>query len=138
MFSSVDSTLTRLGSQCLYHKLRIYRDDPGELETHYAAYQVLRRDTALREQLQLSLWPMRSDEARTCEILFGQPPANPRSTGLVLSMSVVSLLVIAATIVNPALLWLLVAIVLCNLVIMAYSYATTSTKHSWPQRDSGG
>jgi hypothetical protein len=120
VFSSVDSTLTRLGSQCLYHKLRTYRDEPSELEKHYAAYQALRQDTALREQLQLSLWPMRSDEARTCEILFGQPPANPRSTRLVLLMSVVSLLVVAATILNPALLWLLGAIVLCNLVIMAF------------------
>ena len=90
LFSSVDSTLTRLGSQCLYHKLRIYRDDRGELENDYAAYQVLSQDTALREQLQLSLWPLRSDEARTCESLFGQPPANPRSTGLVLLMSALS------------------------------------------------
>jgi hypothetical protein len=122
LFSSVDSTLTRLGSQCLYHKLRIYRDDPGELENDYAAYQVLRRDTALREKLQLSLWPLQSDEAPTCESLFGQLPANPRSTGLVLLMSVASLLVFAAIILNPtpALAWLLGAIVLCNLFIMAY------------------
>jgi MutS domain V len=120
LFSSVDSTLTRLGSQCLYHKLRIYRDGPGELENDYAAYQVLRRDTALREQLQLSLWPLRSDEAITCESLFGQQPANPRSTGLVLLMSVASLLVFAATILHPALAWLLGAIVLCNLFIMAF------------------
>src|SRR5450631_4522980 len=120
LFSSVDSTLTRLGSQCLYHKLRIYRDDPGELENDYAAYQVLRRDTALREQLQLSLWPMRSDEALTCESLFGQLPGNPRSTRLVLLMSVASLFVFAATILNPVLAWLLGAIVLCNLLIMAF------------------
>ncbi len=120
LFSSVDSTLTRLGSQCLYHKLRIYRDDLGKLERDYAAYQALRRDTALREQLQLSLWPLRSDEARTCESLFGQLPANPRSTGLVLLMSVASLLVFAATVLNPALAWLLGAIVLCNLIIMAF------------------
>jgi hypothetical protein len=120
LFSSVDSTLTRLGSQCLYHKMRIYRDDPGELENDYGAYQVLRRDTALREQLQMSLWPLRSDEARTCESLFGPPPTNPRSTGLVLLMSVASLLVFAATILNPALAWLLGATVLCNLFIMAF------------------
>jgi hypothetical protein len=37
LFSSVDSTLTSSGSQCLYHKLRIYRDDPGELENDYGA-----------------------------------------------------------------------------------------------------
>jgi hypothetical protein len=120
LFSSVDSTLTLLGSQCLYNKLRIYRDEPSELKKHYAAYQALRRDTALREQLQLSLWSLRSDEARTCEILFGQPPANPRSTKLVLLMSAVSLLVVAATIVNPAMVWFLGAILLCNLVIMAF------------------
>jgi hypothetical protein len=121
LFSSVDSTLTRLGSQCLYHKLRTYRDDPGELEKDYAAYQVLRRDTALREQLQLSLWPLRSDsQALTCESLFGKLPANPRSMGLVLLMSVASLLVFAATILNPALAWLLGAIVLCNLFIVLF------------------
>jgi hypothetical protein len=121
LFSSVDSTLTRLGSQCLYHKLRIYRDDSGELEKDYAAYQALRRDTALREQLQLSLWPLRSDsDALTCESLFGELPANPRSTGLVLLMSVASLLVFAATILNPALAWLLVAIVLCNLLVVVF------------------
>jgi hypothetical protein len=121
LFSSVDSTLTRLGSQCLYHKLRIYRDDPGELERDYTVYQALRRDTALREQLQLSLWPLRSDsEALTCESLFGELPANPRSTGLVLLMSVASLLVFAATVLNPALAWLLGAIVLCNLFIVVF------------------
>src|SRR5271155_267266 len=37
LFSSVDSPLTRLGSQCLYRKLRIYRDDPGVVENDYAA-----------------------------------------------------------------------------------------------------
>ena len=121
LFSSVDSTLTRLGSQCLYRKLRIYRDDPRELETDYAAYQILRRDTALREQLQLCLWPLRSDsEAHTCESLFGELPVNPRSAGLVLLMSAVSLLVFAATILHPALLWLMGAIVLCNLLIVAF------------------
>jgi hypothetical protein len=114
-------TLTRLGSQCLYHKLRIYRDDPGELERDYAVYQVLRRNSALREQLQLSLWPLRSDsEALTCESLFGELPANPRSTGLVVLMSVASLLVFTATVLNPALAWLWGAIVLCNLFIVVF------------------
>jgi hypothetical protein len=121
LFSSVDSTLTRLGSQCLYRKLRIYRDNPGELEKDYTAYQVLRRDTALREQLQLRLWPLRSDsEAFICESLFGEPPAKPRSAGLVLSMSVASLSVFVATILHPALVWLMGAIVLCNLFIVAF------------------
>jgi MutS domain V len=121
LFTSVDSTVTRLGSQCLYHKLRIYRDDPGELEREYAAYQALRRDTALRERLQLSLWPLRGDsEALTCESVFGELPADPRSTRLVLLMSVASLSVLVATILNSALVWLLGAIVLCNLFIVAF------------------
>jgi hypothetical protein len=121
LFSSVDSTITPLGSQCLYNKLRIYRDDPGELEKDYAAYQVLRRETALREQLQLSLWSLRRDsDAHTCESLFGKLPANPRLTGLVLFMSVASISVLTATVLNPALLWLLGAIVLCNLFIVVF------------------
>jgi DNA mismatch repair ATPase MutS len=121
LFSSVDSTLTGLGSQCLYHKLRTYRDDPGELEKDYAAYQVLRRDTELREQLQLSLWLLRSDsDALICESLFGELSPNPRSARLVLSMSGASLLVLAATILNPTLMWLMGAVVLCNLFVVAF------------------
>lgn len=121
LFSAADSTLTRLGSQCLYHRLRMYRNDPGELEKDYAAYQVLRRDTALREQLQLSLWPLRSDsEALTCESVFGELPANPRSKGLVLLMSAASLVVFAATLLKPALVWLFGAVVLCNLLIVVF------------------
>ncbi|HEY2981695.1 MAG TPA: hypothetical protein VGJ22_10975, partial [Anaerolineales bacterium] len=121
LFRSVDSTLTPLGSQCLYRKLRIYRDDPVELEKDYAAFQALRRDTALREQLQLSLWPLRRESnALTCESLFGEPSASQRWTGLVLSMAVVSLLVISATILNPALLWLLGVTVLCNMGIVVF------------------
>jgi hypothetical protein len=121
LFSSVDSTLTRLGSQCLYHKLRIYRDDPGALEKDYAAYQVLRRDTALREQLQLSLWPLRSDsDALTCESLFGKLTFNPSSSKLILLMSGASLLVFLVTALHPALAWLMGAIVLCNLFIAAF------------------
>ena len=121
LFSSVDSTLTPLGSQCLYQNLRIYRDDPGELERTYASYQTLRRDSAIREQLQLSLWPLRRDsEALTCESLFGEPPANPRLTGLILLMSVASLVVSVAALLNPALVWLWVAMVLCNLLILAF------------------
>jgi MutS domain V len=121
LFSSVDSTLTRLGSQCLYRKLRTYQDEQSELAKDYDAYQILRRDTALREQLQLCLWPLRSDsEALTCESLFCKLPAMPRSSGLVLLMSVASLLVFAATILHPALAWLMGAIVLCNLLIVAF------------------
>jgi hypothetical protein len=121
LFSSVDSTLTRLGSQCLYSKLRIYRDDPGALQNDYAAYQVLRQDTALREQLQLGLWPLRSDsDALTCESLFGGPAANPSSTGLVLLMSGASLLVFVFSILHPALAWLMGLVVLCNLLIVAF------------------
>ena len=121
LFSSVDSTLTPLGSQCLYRKLRIYRDDRGELDKDYAAYQALRRDTGLREQLQLCLWPLRRDsEALTCESLFGDLPENPRSNGLILIMSGASLLSFAALLLNPALVWLFGAFVLGNLLIVAF------------------
>ena len=42
------------------------------------------------------------------ESLFGQLPPSPRYTGLVLLMSVASLLVSVATFLHPALAWLLV------------------------------
>ncbi|MGH8141000.1 MAG: MutS-related protein [Steroidobacteraceae bacterium] len=121
LFSSVDSTLTRLGSQCLYQKLRIYRDDPGELASNFSAYQVLRRNIALREQLQRHLWPLRSDsEALTCETLFGDVTAYPPSMKLVLPMSAASILTFAAMVLNPALWWIFSLFGLCNVCIMVF------------------
>lgn len=121
LFRSVDSTLTPLGSQYLYRKLRMYRTDSSKLENDYAAYQTLRRDTVLRERLQLSLWPLRKDSnALICENLFGESPPDPRWTGVVLSMSLVSLLTIAATILNPGLLGLLIVTILCNACIVIF------------------
>lgn len=80
LFSSMDTTLTPLGSQCLYHKLRIYREDAIGLGKSYATYQALREDTALREKLQLSLWLLRSEsDALICETLFNEklPSSGP-------------------------------------------------------------
>jgi MutS domain V len=69
----------------------------------------------------LSLWPLRSDpEALTCESLFGELPASPRSARLVFLMSVASLLVFAATILHPTLVWLMGVVVLCNLFISIF------------------
>src|SRR5690242_5176539 len=44
LFSSVDSTITPLGSQYLYKKMRTYRSDNSELSKDHAAYQSLRRE----------------------------------------------------------------------------------------------
>jgi len=121
LFKTMNSALTPLGSQYLYRKLRTYRDDPVELEKNYAAFQTLRRDTALREQLQLGLWPLRRDSnALICSDLFGEPPADRRWAGLVFSMSAVSLLAILATILNPALLGLLGLTILCNVCVVVF------------------
>jgi len=121
LFSMVDSTLTMLGSQCLYRKMRIYRNEPGELQKDYAAYQALRRDSALREKLQLCLWVLRSDsEALTCESVFGKVPPSSRSVGLVLSMSVASLIGLVITILNPTMWWIFGVIVIGNALIVSF------------------
>jgi hypothetical protein len=88
LFSSMDSTLTPLGSQCLYHKLRIYRDDPAELENDYTAYQVLRRDSALRGQLQLGLWSLRRDSSARANYLSSAEATRTAGVGLGISTAV--------------------------------------------------
>ena len=121
LFSSIDSTITPLGSQYLYSKMRTYRSDATELAKNYAAYQLLRHETALREQLQLSLQSLRSDsDAHICDSLFDHPPARRGLNGLVLLMSLVSISVLVAAILHPALLWLMVCVTLGNLLIVAF------------------
>lgn len=59
----MDTTLTRIGSQCLYWQLRTYAVDDAAAARRYATAQALRRDAALRERIQLRLRALDIDSA---------------------------------------------------------------------------
>jgi hypothetical protein len=92
IFSDLDTTVTPIGAQTLFRKLRAYVDDPKLLISQYRDYQQLRANASLREQIQLKLARLDADShADIANYVFGLPPDKPRAHRLVLLWSAVSI-----------------------------------------------
>lgn len=78
IFSKLDASLTRIGSQSLYRRLRTYRNDDAAARAEYVSMQALRTNRRLREGIQLILMGVQADTAaHVCGIsLRGYPPAS--------------------------------------------------------------
>lgn len=98
IFARLDTTVTRIGSQCLFHRLRTYWDDPADAAAFHEAAEGLRRDQRLREEIQLRLSSLAVDSyASIAESLYGDPPGNFRHPALIVAWCGVSLALLAAT-----------------------------------------
>ena len=100
IFTLLDSTLTRLGSQCLYRQLRRFATDPLQTQNFLRTSEALGADPALRERIQMVLATLDADSGATIiEQLLDQPAdrlGHPRLTviwsilcvGLIAGMSI--------------------------------------------------
>jgi hypothetical protein len=61
IFAALDSTQTRLGSQCLYRQLRVYAADAQQPDLFFRAGEALRTDPTLRENIQVILAVLDAD-----------------------------------------------------------------------------
>lgn len=119
IFSCLDSTETPIGGQTLFLELREYVEDPGELRAKFAAYDALRADRALREEIQLRLLPLQGDSnASVADYIFGDPPAKPKYHQWLPVWSLFSLVVLIGvlTLSWPIALW--IAVVAVNLIVI--------------------
>jgi hypothetical protein len=72
IFSDLNTTITPIGRQYLYKQLRRYEYNAEILSQRIQAYEVLRADPLLRENLQLALKPLESDStANIADALLG-------------------------------------------------------------------
>ncbi|HTX23842.1 MAG TPA: hypothetical protein VMD03_04235 [Steroidobacteraceae bacterium] len=118
IFAALDSTITPLGSQVLFKKLRSYVDDSADLADDYRGYETLRRDPGLREAVQLMLARIRTDSHATiADYIFGEPPVKPRYAALAVVQSLLSVAAPIAlmTLSASPLLW--IAAVMMNAAI---------------------
>jgi hypothetical protein len=115
IFADMDTTVTPLGGQVLFRRLRTYVTSSDALSERYSVYETLRTDKRLREEIQLRLTPLRADSnADIADYIFGQPPEKPGYHVLIKLwslLSVLSLVAVPVLSVTP-LLWL--AIVAIN------------------------
>jgi len=126
LFSLVDTTVTPLGSQLLFRRMREYIDDPGALAARHALYGQLREQAALRERIQLKLMPLK-DEAhgRIADALLGDELALPPHRGLVYLWSLLSVAVLVATIVWSWPVWIWAAMLAVNGIVLYRAYWST-------------
>jgi hypothetical protein len=119
VFADLDTTSTRIGSQVLFKGLRVYTEDPSELNERSRVYGALRADQALREEIQLALSHLRQDSnAYLADYLFGEPPERPTYFGAVLLWSLFSVAVLATVVASSWPLWPWLAIVAINVIVV--------------------
>ena len=119
IFTDLDTTVTPLGSQYLFKQMRTYNADPNDLKKQYQAYERLRADDALREELQLKLAFLSKDEYECiADSVYGNFPQKPRYAALVPGWGLMSALVLLAVIFWSWPLWIWLLVLGVNLVFM--------------------
>jgi MutS domain V len=122
VFADLDTTTTRVGSQSLFKQLRTYAEDPQELGERYRTYGTLRRDAALREEIQLKLASLRADSnASIADYLFGTAPERQRYFVPVLLWSLLSIAVLVTVLISSSPLWPWLAVVVINAIVILWS-----------------
>ncbi|HEX3836701.1 MAG TPA: hypothetical protein VHW25_07035 [Steroidobacteraceae bacterium] len=100
-FTTLDTTVSLVGRQCLYARLRCYEFDAAELEGRYRACQVLQSDQPLREQLQLYLQPLEKvSSAFIADLLVGPEPRRVPHGELILPWTLLSIVIVVAASVH--------------------------------------
>jgi DNA mismatch repair ATPase MutS len=101
LFIDLDTTVSPVGRQCLYARLRSYEYDPEELEARYRTCQGLQSDQRLREGIQLRLRPLERDaSAFIADLLVGPEPRRVAQGSLLLPWSLLSFVIVAAAIAH--------------------------------------
>ncbi len=102
IFATLDTTVTRLGSQCLFRLLRTYPDDPSAATALRETAQALRADGGLREEIQLRLGPLEVDSsANVVEALFGRHPEPLKYHRLISLWSIACIALLVGVLASP-------------------------------------
>lgn len=124
IFSDIDSTITPIGSQYLFRRLRSYEFDSSRVAGRHEGYRVLQEDRDLREKLQLILLALEHDSAaHVADILFGALPGRPRHAWMVPLWGLVSLVALGAAALASS-IWLAAAVLAVNGAVI---FVTTPT-----------
>ncbi len=119
IFSSMNSTVTPVGSHVLFRQMREYVHDAQVLADRYAAYARLRSNSALREGLQRKLLPLRDESnVRIVDFVFGELPPPLRRRGLLTWWALASLGALIVASVWSWMIWVWLAMVCVNLIVL--------------------
>lgn len=115
IFRDMDTTLTPIGSQWLFHRLRAYPQGDEDPRSRYATFEILRTQATLRERIQLRLKPLEGDaNADIAAFLMDAPPQAMKHRGLIAWWGLASLAVLLGVIVQGWSWWLWLGMVAVN------------------------
>lgn len=122
IFRKVDTTMTSVGQQYLYRKLRLLENPNGSLERDYQVAALLQNDRDTREELQLSLLTIKQGDAKSVtKTLFGNFPVFSLSKLALLSWSAFSLAtIIIALAYGGSFVFLIFPVVIANFSLSRY------------------
>ncbi len=119
IFSDMDTTVTPIGSQMLFHMLRRYPARDTTPEPSYEAFETLRTNALLRESIQLRLMPLQDDLiANIASFLLDDPPQRMKHRGWLALWGLASLGVLGAVVFLGWSLWIWLGMVMINFVII--------------------
>lgn len=120
IFARLDTSVTPLGSQCLFTAMRTYVDEPHGLAARYARAHALRMDATLREALQLALGALRDDgHADIVDVAFGDTPRSVKYPWLLLAWSALSLVAVSGAVASLWPVWCAFAAIAINVAVLA-------------------
>ncbi|MHB1273404.1 MAG: MutS-related protein [Rhodanobacter sp.] len=123
IFSRLDSTVTPLGSQSLFRRLREYARDPGELTGQYAVYTKLRSDVLLREEIQLKLAGLQHESnANIAGLIFDDAQEKLGHQGLLGLWGLVSIAALTVMVALSWSVWIWLLIITINVIIIYHTY----------------
>lgn len=122
VFRKIDTTLTSVGQQYLYKKLRLLARPDSSLKDDYHVANLLREDRESREQLQLNLKLVTADDARSVtRMLFGKFPVVNFPRLALAGWTVLSLATIVYALVTGGIYsFLIIPILIANFVLSRY------------------
>jgi MutS domain V len=117
-FTVIDTTITPIGRQFLFERLRTYEYRPDEIDRRLHAYAVLGSDRQLREDLQLALQRLDIDSAAyIADLILGPEPEKLQNSALVGPLMLLAIGAVIAAIAHLAPLWLCAIPLVINTII---------------------
>jgi len=118
IFYRMDTTITPVGSQVLFARLRRYVSDAEALTHRYSIYMQLAKDVVLREALQLHLSKLSDDNnADLADLLFGEPLEKSPNRALIYTWSLLSLVLLISVAFFKVMAWLWLVVIFVNVFV---------------------
>jgi len=118
LFQVMNTTVTPMGAQALFKRLRIYDEDTSGLAQLYKGYEALRGNALQREEIQITLARLRVDSnARIADHVFGASLKRPKYSSLIVLQSLLSLGAFGAVLFSALSIWALLAVFVANAVV---------------------